>query len=197
VPKAEQKYEKVLVAADHLTRSAEQGYPLGLLPHGDVAGDPWERSAGVHATQRPPPGQAESEARSLVNEKPANFPDVGPLHPHQCYPQHIHRPAKARSRSRAINCCGRMHRNEKPASVTPVEELFTTFVFQRLSNKTHVRMNKAAPPRSGSRAPCLSHLPQDTVARLFILAPPILQKPLGQIYRLSIAAAPESLFNLG
>ena len=28
VPKAEQNHEKVLNAADHLTRSAEQGYPL-------------------------------------------------------------------------------------------------------------------------------------------------------------------------
>jgi hypothetical protein len=28
VPKAEQDHEKVLSAADHLTRSAEQGYPL-------------------------------------------------------------------------------------------------------------------------------------------------------------------------
>ena len=28
VPKAEQNHEKVLIAADHLTRSAEQGYPL-------------------------------------------------------------------------------------------------------------------------------------------------------------------------
>src|SRR5215471_13846923 len=28
VPKAEQNHEKVLSAADHLTRSAEQGYPL-------------------------------------------------------------------------------------------------------------------------------------------------------------------------
>ena len=28
VPKAEEKHEKVLVAADHLTRSAEQGYPM-------------------------------------------------------------------------------------------------------------------------------------------------------------------------
>jgi hypothetical protein len=28
VPKAEQHHEAVLVAADHLTRSAEQGYPL-------------------------------------------------------------------------------------------------------------------------------------------------------------------------
>jgi hypothetical protein len=28
VPKAEQNHEKVLVAADHLTRSAEQNYPL-------------------------------------------------------------------------------------------------------------------------------------------------------------------------
>ena len=37
--------------------------------------------------------------------------------------------------------------------------------------------------RSGSRAPCLSHLPQDTHARLFLLAPPILQQPPGKIYR--------------
>jgi hypothetical protein len=28
VPKAELNHEKVLIAADHLTRSAEQGYPL-------------------------------------------------------------------------------------------------------------------------------------------------------------------------
>jgi hypothetical protein len=28
VPKAERDHEKVLTAADHLTRSAEQGYPL-------------------------------------------------------------------------------------------------------------------------------------------------------------------------
>jgi hypothetical protein len=28
VPKAEQSHEAVLVAADHLTRSAEQGYPM-------------------------------------------------------------------------------------------------------------------------------------------------------------------------
>jgi hypothetical protein len=28
VPKAERDHEKVLSAADHLTRSAEQGYPL-------------------------------------------------------------------------------------------------------------------------------------------------------------------------
>jgi hypothetical protein len=28
VPKAEQDHEKVLTAADHLTRSAEQGYPM-------------------------------------------------------------------------------------------------------------------------------------------------------------------------
>jgi hypothetical protein len=28
VPKAEQNHEMVLTAADHLTRSAEQGYPL-------------------------------------------------------------------------------------------------------------------------------------------------------------------------
>ena len=28
VPKAEQNHEKVLVAADHLTRAAEQGYPI-------------------------------------------------------------------------------------------------------------------------------------------------------------------------
>ena len=28
VPEAEQNHEKVLTASDHLTRSAEQGYPL-------------------------------------------------------------------------------------------------------------------------------------------------------------------------
>ena len=28
VPKAELNHEKVLIAADHLTRSAEQGYPM-------------------------------------------------------------------------------------------------------------------------------------------------------------------------
>jgi hypothetical protein len=28
VPKAEQKHEKVTIAADHLTRSAEQNYPM-------------------------------------------------------------------------------------------------------------------------------------------------------------------------
>jgi hypothetical protein len=28
VPKAEQKHEQVMIAADHLTRSAEQGYPM-------------------------------------------------------------------------------------------------------------------------------------------------------------------------
>ena len=28
VPKSEQQYEKVLIAADHLTRAAEQNYPM-------------------------------------------------------------------------------------------------------------------------------------------------------------------------
>jgi hypothetical protein len=114
------------------------------------------------------------------------LPNAGPLHPHHCYPRQIHRPAKARF---SKPCNQLLRSNSQAANMTPVEELLTTFVFQRLSNTTHVRMNKAAPPRSGSRAPCLSHLPQDTVARLFLLAPPILQKPPGQIHGLSIAAA--------
>jgi len=48
VPKAELDHEKVLVAADHLTRSAEQGYPL-FFARGDVAGNPPEQGSGVRS----------------------------------------------------------------------------------------------------------------------------------------------------
>jgi hypothetical protein len=54
VPKGERNHPKVATA-------------------GDAAGDPSERRARVHRSQRPPLGQAHAEARCLVNEKPAGL----------------------------------------------------------------------------------------------------------------------------
>ena len=59
VPKAEQNHEKVLIAADHLTRSAEQNYPDVLCPRCDAAGDQSvPRARDQSRSQRPPLGQA-------------------------------------------------------------------------------------------------------------------------------------------
>ena len=48
VPKAEQNHEQVTIAADHLTRSAEQGYPMFFCPRCYASGDPSERGARVY-----------------------------------------------------------------------------------------------------------------------------------------------------
>jgi hypothetical protein len=55
VPKAEQNHDKVLVAADHLTRSAEQKLSDVLCPRRSAAGHQSERRGRIQPRpQRPP-----------------------------------------------------------------------------------------------------------------------------------------------
>ena len=60
----------MLVAADHLTRSAEQGYPMFFARAATLQAISPERRARLQSkSQGPPLGQAEAEERSLANEK--------------------------------------------------------------------------------------------------------------------------------
>jgi hypothetical protein len=66
VQKAEQHYEKVLVAADHLTRAAEQGYPLFFARAATLQAIP-QQGARLHPrSQGSPLGQAEAEVRPVT-----------------------------------------------------------------------------------------------------------------------------------
>jgi hypothetical protein len=63
VSKAEQNDEKVLVAADHLTRFAEQGYPLYFARAATLRAT-YRNKEPVFNPQGSPLGQAQAEERT-------------------------------------------------------------------------------------------------------------------------------------
>src|SRR5262245_45698596 len=69
VPKAEHDHPKVLNAADHLTRSAEQNYPMFFARAETLQAIHRNRERGVQSrSQGPPLGQAKAEARPIAEE---------------------------------------------------------------------------------------------------------------------------------
>ena len=70
VPKAERKHPTVVIAADHLTRAAEQ--PHDLRPHGGAAGDPSPSKAGHQSrSQRHTLEETQAEERPVTLAKGA------------------------------------------------------------------------------------------------------------------------------
>jgi len=65
VPKAEQKHEQVTIAADHLTRSAEQGYPMFFARAATLQAIHRNKKRAFRS-QGPPLGQAQAEEGSVT-----------------------------------------------------------------------------------------------------------------------------------
>jgi hypothetical protein len=70
VPKAEHNHPSVLNASDHLTRSAEQNYPMFFARAAYAAGHPPASRSGLQSgSQGPPLGKAKAEERPIADVK--------------------------------------------------------------------------------------------------------------------------------